>query len=574
MSQDKITVDEALVSTDVDRMIRTVAERGKLSLNELQQLCKIDKKNMDKWVRVLEDEGYIKIEYGLRGTYVLWKGGEIPPTLSENTVAQAAGLAPEPEDEPFEPAPEELLSQYLAKRKESDDGHMDNIKNSILTNLDDKKEEKAGAQVEKEPETEEVHEEAPEPLVEEEPEVAPVVAKRPPAVDTRELVSAYMEEINKEKAEVAHLQKERARLYREKFGSIEGQMEADIVALTERIIEKQNRVTELKERVLELPDKVDEVGKLQEQLNSLRDEGRGALHRTREKVDMFMEKLKQSKEQLKSKVEEIDEAIDRQDDKAEELVRLGASVDARLEKIRASAEATREQVEELNKTMSELNAELESAAQTKTEITNMTDVLRASVAEHGNELEALESELQGISNVERWVKEYVVDYEKKMDDIEQYVSKSEDDLSELREAAESLYMKKYLSELESMTEAYQSELHDAVTREEDIDQRISQSKARIAELVRDSQEMIRKLRSDPSLAKDFDSVRAAVRERTAAVKAVVEEKQEERMKLLEEAKTTRRSKAGEAKVEKVAVKARVAPSRPKHVSKAKKKKRR
>ena len=39
---------------------------------------------------------------------------------------------------------------------------------------------------------------------------------------------------------------ENRRLYREKFATMEGKMQADIVVLTEKILEKQTKVAELK----------------------------------------------------------------------------------------------------------------------------------------------------------------------------------------------------------------------------------------------------------------------------------------------------------------------------------------
>ena len=71
---DRITVNDALISTDVDRLIRMISERKRVSLSELEHSCQMDKRAIDKWVRVLEDEGYISIIYGLTGTTILWTG--------------------------------------------------------------------------------------------------------------------------------------------------------------------------------------------------------------------------------------------------------------------------------------------------------------------------------------------------------------------------------------------------------------------------------------------------------------------------------------------------------------------
>lgn len=591
MSTDKITVDEPLISTDVDKLIRTVADKRKVALNELQQLCKIDKKNLEKWVRVLEDEGYVTIEYGLRGTYILWNGDQesVAPTPTENstavrtTPAEAVSTVAEIKEDDTtpvevytqhfqeaaavqEPEPEELLSQYLARRREAgENGNPDGIKISIIPDVDKsekevEQEDAADLKADREDESEavaaEISADEPETPVSEaiadekdEPEVFTVqretVKMKKKTSDTRELVSAYIEEINREKAEIERLKKEKDRLYREKFASLEGKMEADVVALTEVILEKQTRIAELKERVLELPDKVDELEKLQEQMNALREEGRTALERTHDKVNQFIDSVESSKGNLTGKTNELRSTLEKERESITELEELEASVDERLGKLKTATDSVKSQIEELNQTMNSLVSDLEHAANMKVEVTTMTGALKETVSKHGEELSSLEAELGDISKVEQWVKEYISDYEKKMEDIEQYVAHSDDELAELKEAAESLYLKKYLGELHNMTEVYQSELDDALTKEKDIEKRISRSKERITDLIKESQDVIKRLRNEPT--KNFNSVRSALREKTARIKGTIEEKEKERIRLIEDSRKTRKTTVTKSK---------------------------
>jgi predicted nucleic acid-binding Zn-ribbon protein len=589
-SDSKITVDEPLISTDVEGLIRTVAERRKVALSELQQLCRIDKKNLDKWIRVLEDEGYISIEYGLRGTNVIWKGKEEygfqpettatavqspavaprAPIVAQEKPAEAEPARAEPSAE--EPEPEELLSQYLARKREggavsfketatgadttksgtSDELDVFSVKEIApeLGSVEESKAGKAGETVEAEAagdETEAADDESvesePEPVAEQAPARREPLQKPVTSVDTRELVNAYMEEINNEKAKIADLKKDRERLYRDKFATVEGKLEADVVTLTEVILDKQSKIAELKERVLELPDKVDELEKLQEQLNKLRDEGRGALERTGQKVDAFLRSMESSKGEINNKTELLSSTITKENDKVRELERLEASVDTRLAKLQSATEAVNLQIGELNEAMNGLKGDLAQTADMRTEISVLSAALRETVVKHGEELDSLESELEGIARIEHWVKEYISDYEKKIEGVEQYVGRSQDELAELKESAETLYMNKYLGELHDITEAYQSELGDAVMKERDIEQQIATSKSRISDLIKDSQEMIRKLRSEPAPARDFGSMSALVKERTSKIKATLDEKEQERMKLVEDSRNVRKTKA-------------------------------
>jgi len=626
LAHDKIRVDDPLISTDVDSMIRTIAERKRVSLSDLRQMCKIDKKTMDKWIAVLEDEGYISVEYGLRGTSIVWRNLEDLP-VSEKTrredksqiQKESPPLAPEPRqpeapespepgmDEeavvikdkvisflPFgnEKEPEELLSEYLAKKKKSP-GEAGDIKSAILHELEGEKrakvetvdlpaeeaeadseqiedsqapsieaeesEPEASLEAEKEaeisfepaesepveieqPEAEPAKEEpAPEPSVYSKETIRPTQKER--AVDMRELMGSYLQEINKEKAKIESLKKEKESLYRDKFSVMEGKMQADIVVFTEKIIEKESKISELKERVLELPDKVDQLSKLQEQMEELKTEGREALARTRTRTDEFIASIDQSKGDVEARIDKVRSVLDDQDGRVKMLEKLGVSLDSRSNKLKGALDNAKTQVEELNTAMSALMGDLATVEQMKVEADSLTDSVKQTVSAHGEELASLEEELAGIERMENWVQEYIRDYESKIEYIENYVAKSEDQLSDLRESAEALYLGKFLGELENMTDAYQNDLHDAVLRDRDIESRISESRSRITELVTDSQAMIKKLKSDAPISndKDFGILVAKVKARTSRTKNIVEEKQQERAKLVDDSRKTRKT---------------------------------
>jgi len=591
LSQDKITVDEPLISTDVDSLIRTLAERRKVSLNELRQICRIDKKTLDKWIAVLEDEDYISIEYGLGGTYVQWKGSdndaeperdppitppmepEAPaPELKESEPAeeihaeeapsgeQVDPAAEEPHDEtaeefavemPLEDSePEELLSQYLDRKKRSPQSN-DSMKSSILSSLEGSDKE------ERREEDQETVTEAPEEFIKDEPPEDPpakeeLVIPRATAADIRDIMGTYLKEINREKARIEDLKKEKDGLYRDKFATMDGRMQADMVLLMEKILDKQSQLAELKERVLELPDKVDELGKLQEQMTSLKREGREALQRTKEKANEYLVHVKEAKTDIKEKVAEANAAIKEQGTQLKELEKVSTGLDARSDKLKATVEEVNSKVDELHKAMESLGDDLQKVGQMKSDAQAAADAIKEIVAARGSELESLEQELEGIARVEHWVHEYIRDYEQKIEDVERYVASSDEDLAELKEASEALYMKKYLGELEKMADNYDDELHDAVTQEQDIEQRMSESKSRVSKLVSESQQMVKKLRGEMADAKDYDSMLAKIKQKTGKAKTVFEEKREERVKLVDDSKKTRKTKSsGKVKLKSV-----------------------
>ena len=688
MASNKITVDEPLISTDVDNLIRTMAEKKKVSLSDLRHISKIDKKNMDKWITVLEDEGYIGVEYGLSGTYIVWKGlqdsnpvddyrtsdqstktsiennvnvstmdhesgstdhvledessqsnnqskfddpydGDHPVDIEENTSEQQSAededmIPPEAKEEAEEkkqsefstetplaetsenlqekqeePDPESLLNKYVIKKRSAGSADM---KSSILTSLkndepnqteentknsdsvddldDNNSDVQSDTYLESVPDSEPItsidgpddqdddddnehpetviaypedHEKAVEDVVyadtiDDSESLRPTgTSNRVLASDIREIMNAYMKEINEEKSKISSLQKQREHLYREKFTTLEGRMQADIVTFTEKILEKQSELSKIREGVLELPDKVDEVEQLQKQMSALKKEGYTALERTRKKAEQYIEDVESSKSELLGKVAELSTLIDGQQEKLKELEKASASMDARSEKIADAINDTKQHVSELNIAISALVVDLDQVQKARAEITSAREEIKETVAMHGEELTSLTEELQSVARAEQWVQEYIRDYQNKINDIDEYVSNSENELSDLREAAESLYMKKYLGELENLANAYEDELGDAISREQSIEEKITESRSRITELAKESQQMIKKLKSDVSVADDYDKILNRAREKTSRAKLILNEKGDERKKLVEDANRTVKTKSSGVK---------------------------
>src|SRR3989338_3542662 len=83
--EDRVSVDDALISTDVDKLIRTISTKKRVNIYELEKETGIHKKTIDKWIHVLEDEGYIRIEYKFTNTYVVWLGA-VPASAPEEEI--------------------------------------------------------------------------------------------------------------------------------------------------------------------------------------------------------------------------------------------------------------------------------------------------------------------------------------------------------------------------------------------------------------------------------------------------------------------------------------------------------
>jgi DNA repair exonuclease SbcCD ATPase subunit len=600
LNTDKITVNDALISTDVDKLIRIISERRRVSLNELEQLCNMDRRAIDKWVRVLEDEGYISVVYGLTGTNIVWMGAaqEIKHDDDDEINEALSSMTDKHSHEGYEEVvntlatkeavyddTEKRLEDHLRKnREEEKEQERKDLKANILGSLDEQREQEAEAEKESDqpvaPEPEQDRkrdfEAAAKELVEEhiargtereekesdveppslreapdqeeEPQEAePAETRRPPkmagdSAKAREVLNAYMNQINKEKAELERLKTEKDRLYRERYLALESKVEADLASVTERILEKEGRVLELKERVLELPDKVEEVEKTHRAIKKLESDGKEVLRKTRTDVDQFITGVASSRDEMERQMMEGRTKIDSEKARLGQLKDLSESVEAKLGGVKESLDATESQIAELNETMRKLLTDLEEATEMKVEISDMVSQVGDSITKKETELDELGKQMAEIEQVEQWVREYITDYERKVDEITEYVRASDDELATLRASAESAYLQKYIRELDDMTSVYDSAMHEASGEERDIDEKIDDAKRRMSSLVRDSKEMLQKLRADSSAVPDFETVRQTVEEKSGRVVQVLKEKEAERGKLLEDFQKARRGK--------------------------------
>jgi len=605
MDEDTIRTDDALISTDVDKLMRIISEKKKLSLGELHRLSGMKSKNaLETWVKVLEDEGYVRMEYGLMGTYVRWVGMTYHPPSPEKTIAETKIMKVEKyeeepsftvsdEDETNEEftvedpivetkedddlSPEELLERYVKRKRTVDvDEEDEDVKDNILQNINEDEntyEEKdeteepedeftpatiaeeesiEPAVLEEKDEKEEVHEiesdEITEPeysVEDEEPEEIPEEVSGPRSVydgDVKDLISAYMEEIKDEKQKLGQLKKQKEMFYKDELSSLERKAEGELVSFMDYVLKHENKLLEVKEGVLDLPEKIQDAVKLQDELDRLRIEGKKSLSETKRKVSDFVENMKSSEKQVKDRIANLRSSVEESEKKVDALERLSESVDGRSEKVLSSMETIRNKMTELNDRMVSLEQYISESKNMKTEIEGEMEQLRSDIKQKEDDITGMETELAEVAKLSVWVKEYLNDYDSKIAEIDDYVKKSDQEIASLKAAAEAKYIRKYLGELESISERYSESLAHAVTTEKELDDEIEKSKHRIAEIIKESQKLMRKVGGEVENAPDYDAVKKKITTKSTKIKKTVEEKSNEKDSLAEIIKKKKRKK--------------------------------
>ncbi len=511
--ENNISVGDALISTDVDKLIRTISGKGSkgIDIYSLQKETGIDRKMIDKWIRVLEDEEYVKIEYHFMNTYVKWIGmpseGGTSETEGEKThkkgaVASEKTVVMEPIEIPIkENGFAHALGSEVAPPVFGED-EIPVAMNSSATI------EKAGeiSQNGSSKRPFNAYEEA----------NGKGIAK--------DVLNRYLDEINEKKYEIGRLKGEKERLYRTKFMNLESQFEEEVIPITEKVLEKEGRILELKERVLGLPDKIGEVEKLTQTIEKLRTEGRSVIENAQERTQQFLADITETSNMIEERIalsraalENEAKAMEEVSQKHTELAQESRTIQERLEETNVLVASLQERIDGLQEHLKE--------AQKQREITGeLHTVLRDSIEKRKAEVANLENELSQLKQVEGDVLGYLNDYQARIGQIEQYVQNSEEEIDRLREAAEGEYIRKYIRELEGLVESYEAQLESASMEEYSIDERIADARTRLNALIVESKDIIQKIHGQTGTLEPFDSAIEAARSRSEGIEQLIEGK--------------------------------------------------
>lgn len=556
-----IEVDEEnfLIVTDIDRLMHLVATQRRVELSKLAKELKMNSKEVEKWLHILEDEGLIRIEHSLTKVYAVWAGEttvskpaekkrEAPRERKEERLHVPPAMIVEEreeEEEKFRP----FTTEEMAPLEEE---YIETARRAAEEEMPRRREEERPAKklqfMEKPPEKgkkeerKHVHareEKKPEPKKRgEEKEAFPEVRKsdflKLPAVEAESLkdqLDDYLGLIRESKKELKELEGEKERLYREGYLPLEKEFEASLENIQLAILEKEKRIMEAKEKATGLPERVEELENLQRTVKHVEEKARSILTKTKGQLVDRADTLQDAASDLEENISRGEDEAMRERAKMFELKELLGSIQSNEENIRNAIQENRAQMEEAKKKVDELEDALGDVVDARTLLAERIDTIHSGLDRKIKTLEELRKDLEEIEKVEGWFREYSRDYSKKITDLESYVSQNQQEVSALMEAAELEYVRKYLAELSKAEEKYRDRLRGMEVQDADLEQRISEAKSRIRQLLADSTQLMEANRKRAA-SQSFDPVSA--KKRLEEKVAVLEEKTKERKDLLDE----------------------------------------
>ncbi len=596
-----IEVDEEnfLIVTDIDRLIHIISSSGRIDLGRLSKELKMSKKEVEKWLHVLEDEGLIRIEHSLTKVYAVWVGEREPeqslkvkrkpaavPKGPDRPVALEPPKAP-PRRPPvsifYERKPGALAGEEapaVATEEAAEEHAPEIIEAPAPAEILAPEERKEKAMrpfletpvvVEEEPITEEseqpldeafergkleklVPEELPKRHTKSEKAAKKkdiFKPKKPPAktryaemapVETsglRERLDDYLKLIKEGQRELRDLEAEKGRIYEEGYRPLEAEFESNLENIEYAILEKEKKILEAKERVAELPEKLEAVEKLQEGLSGVEKNARDTLQKTKEQLDERWAMLEETSEELREQLEQGEEEAMKERTRVFEMKGLLQSISQNEESVRTALEENKKRIEEVQESVSSLEESLADLVDARALLAERVDTAQGSLERRVQALEELREQLESIKNVEGWFKEYSEDYERKITDLEDYVANAQDELAHLMEAAELEYVRKYLDQLSTTEEKYKDRLRELELEGMSVDEKISEVRSRIRELLKESGELMEKSRKRSETSGKFPEKASEARIHSRQKLAMLEEKATEGESLSEEIKKIR-----------------------------------
>ncbi|MEM3030154.1 MAG: hypothetical protein QXH27_00310 [Candidatus Micrarchaeia archaeon] len=441
-----MTKEDAFISTDVDRVLRLLKEKGRVEVSELAKGTGLGTRDVEKWCRVLEEQGLVRIEYHLTRAYAVWKGEARLPTLSQ-------AVAPREK-----PQLEEKLERLLSSAKE--------IQQEI------KKPVKA----------EEAKPEAKTPAPARE-------AKPKEIVDLSEALKAKISEINQKAKEIEELKSERETLVRDAYLPIAKRLEAELEALEDRLQAKETQILRLRQRAIEIPDMISNVELDVLKLKQKEEEARKALDETTGKIQQTVSLLRELQAGVTRSSEEARKTIAKETASLDDMENALARLSDIERETKAHIKEARERIELENARIKDMEETLAKLKQSEAETKKRIDDARARLHGENARVAELEKAIAELRKVDEWISAYQKEYERKFGEFTAYVKENESEFNALREAVETGFVRKYLKELKELSESHEYEVKQVLKKEEALNAKADAAKKSLAQMIQESKEI-------------------------------------------------------------------------------------
>jgi chromosome segregation ATPase len=440
-------MDDVVINTEIDKLIDILSQKKRVELEELSKQLGMDRKKVKKWLLVLEDEGYIKLEYKLTRIFAVWSldlGGAINlPHLKEEDVKEGAGQAIAEVEVPEEKKPRhEKKKPYEAgwKAPAEEAGRSDASLRKIRERMAE-------------------------------------------CADEAKTVQNSIEELKSKKARLdAELPKLEA-YGGEKAAGIEERMDA-----------LQKRMGSLKKNLKGAEELASNVNQRSKMAKALVDEASEVYLKLDKIFKGLKEEGKERRDDFEKEIGEMEEETSQRQARLSALDDACALIDRTKEEAERRVDAIRERVKDANGQLESGLAAVRAIEEKRDTMATRIAKARKAIAERRASIESLKSEIEETRALESKLDAYIQNYSRETDDIRTLVTRAEAEIRDIDEKASAKAMEAYREELERTADKMERKTKEVSEGKAKIDNEISEKRARLKKIEAEAKELEKRLK--------------------------------------------------------------------------------
>jgi|GEM_PF-4082642 len=454
-------MDDIVINTEIDRLIDLLSQKKRIELDELARQLGTDKKKIKKWLLVLEDEGYLKLEYKLTKIFAVW--------LLDLGGSKATGLPYVSEEKAKETAEEAIAEVEMPAAKEEAQRHERRRAHEI--SRDNRMPKRAH------------HEEE-----------APIPAKEDASfAKIREKMAEYAEEAETLGNGIKELEAKQGKLNAE-LPQLERYGGEKVNGIMEKVAALQDRINGLRKDLKgaeEIASHVSHRGKMAKELV---DEASNAYMKLDSVLKGLKDETRRKNKDMEKGITELETDVMQDEERLSALEDTYSFVEKARKDTEKKAESIREGAAAINRQLGEALSAVNAINGKRDEFLTRVSKARKSVSEKKAEVESLKKEIEETGKLEAKLDRYLESYMKETDDIRLLVTKAESEIRDIDEKASARAIESYLGELEKTSTKIDQRLSEIAEGEAKIGEEIAQKKSRLKKITTESKEMAGKLK--------------------------------------------------------------------------------
>ena len=302
-------------------------------------------------------------------------------------------------------------------------------------------------------------------------------------------LGAKMDMIRERKSEIAALSRQKAGILDESYAPMESRLDAELTVISDIVSEREKKLKSLRDRLKALPENLGSLEVESIELKNAEAEAKARFDGVLGDLQTLASEIKTIKSSANTELVDVKRSLRQQDSDLRDLREMHAKyrekesmVQGAIDNVKGKIEREQAQLGELENKFMELqtsSADIEMRLNDVDARLGDSSVFSRSATDMIGRLRELEG---GISTVHT---AYSDAKSRLLDDIDRY----ERELNTMRESIEAGFARKYLAEIERLTERHDQELVAVVEREREVDERLAEKREEIRRLITEARDL-------------------------------------------------------------------------------------